>query len=192
MNNLTPLLLLLCYTRFTLVKSIPPPHPDFVDEYRRTRRRRLRESHQEESFSAGQPNLQLLAPELCEDLSYDDCRRLDRRFLDHAKKTKDIMLETGTVKTLVICIKFSDHIDRRLPSQNDVDMLWNAKEGEAVDKVPTGSVSEFLRRNSYGKMNLIANVKDWIVTDQTEDYYSYNKSGLTRRFANALPSIESY
>jgi len=165
---------------------MPPPHPDFVDEYRRTRRRRLRKSRQGEYFGSVQANLELLAPELCEDLSYDDCRRLDRRFLDHAKKTKEIMIKSGTVKTLVICVKFSDHIDRRLPSQNDIDMLWNAKEGEAVDKVPTGSVSEFLRRNSYGKMNLIANVKDWIVTDQTEDYYSYNKSGLTRRFANAL------
>ena len=173
------LLLLSMYT--VVVICIPPPHPDFEDEYR-TKRRRLQGMH---NYTVP-PNLQKLSPELCHGLSDHDCRRLDDSYVDYTSKTRNFIASTGTVRTLVLLMRFSDHIGRALPTREDISLLWNAQEGEALDLVPTGSIREFIRKNSYDKMLLEADVFDWTVTDGSEEEYSHGVSGLTRDLAPSM------
>mmetsp|Transcript_20771 Transcript_20771/g.30747 ORF Transcript_20771/g.30747 Transcript_20771/m.30747 type:complete len:592 (+) Transcript_20771:179-1954(+) len=180
---------LLCFTFLEATQCIAPPHPDFLDEYRRTRRRHLKEKIKDLSYNSTTPELRLLSPTLCEDLNHQECRRLDNNFAEHSKKTRRIIEATGTIKTLVLLVRFTDHADRRLPTREDVNAMWNAQQGEAEDKLPTGSVGEYLRRNSYGTLNVDAHVKDWIPTDNSEMYYSFDKSGLTRDLSSALHPV---
>lgn len=134
------------------------------------------------------PELELnkLAPELCHGLSREDCLKLDDSFTNYTRRTRNLIQTTGAVKTLVLCVRFTDHMDRILPTKTEIEALWNAREGEDLETVPTGSISEFLRRNSYENMQLDADVTDWIVTDNTELYYSFDQSGLTRELADAM------
>ena len=160
---------------------MPPPHPDFEDEYR-NKRRRLQGM---QNYTAP-PKLKKLSPELCHGLSDHDCRRLDDSYVDYTSKTRSFIASTGTVRTLVLCMRFTDHIGRALPTREDISLLWNAKEGEALDLLPTGSIREYLRKNSYDKMLLEADVFDWTLTDGTEEFYSYHEFGQPRDMVRSL------
>lgn len=142
------LCLLLCLTFFEVTQCIAPPHPDFLDEYTRIRRRHLKEKRHDPLYNSTIPELRFLSPTLCEDLTHNECRRLDSHFAEHSKKTRSIIEATGTIKTLVLLVRFTDHNERRLPTRENVNAMWNAQEGEAEDKLPTGSIGEYLRRNS--------------------------------------------
>jgi M6 family metalloprotease-like protein len=175
------LLLLLLSLYAVVVICMPPPHPDFEDEYR-NKRRRLQGM---QNYTAP-PKLKKLSPELCHGLSDHDCRRLDDSYVDYTSKTRSFIASTGTVRTLVLCMRFTDHIGRALPTREDISLLWNAKEGEALDLLPTGSIREYLRKNSYDKMLLEADVFDWTLTDGTEEFYSYHEFGQPRDMVRSL------
>src|SRR5690606_10704257 len=59
----------------------------------------------------------------------------------------------GSVKNLVILLRFADHQGRALPSREDLDTLFNAPGGHS-SLAPTGSVRDFYLENSYAKMSL--------------------------------------
>jgi len=87
---------------------------------------------------------------------------------------------SGTVKNLVVMIRFSNHVSRPLPSVADMDILFNAVGGHP-SLAPTGSVKDVYFENSYGQMMLDSYVNpglsDWITVSGTEQYYANGKSG---------------
>jgi M6 family metalloprotease-like protein len=174
--------LLLSAAALFAVNGIAPPHPDFLEEYSRKRRRLQLARNTTASYKPVH-----IARQLCQDLSDHECRQLDERTGEHHEKVRRLVQSTGRLKTLVLLARFQDHVDRPLPSRDEINLLWNAAEGEAPDYLlPTGSISDYLRRNSYGNLQLEADVMDWALTDNTELYYSFNVSGLTRDFASAM------
>ena len=87
---------------------------------------------------------------------------------------------SGTVKNLVVMIRFSNHVSRPLPSVADMDILFNAVGGHP-SLAPTGSVKDVYFENSYGQMTLDSYVNpgfsDWITVSGTEQYYANGNSG---------------
>ncbi|MBT8102790.1 MAG: M6 family metalloprotease domain-containing protein [Gammaproteobacteria bacterium] len=82
----------------------------------------------------------------------------------------------GNVKNMVIMIRFSDHVSRPLPSNADIDILFNAVGGDA-QLAPTGSVKDVYLENSYGQMTLNSTIFGWIDLPNTEAYYANGNSG---------------
>jgi hypothetical protein len=73
----------------------------------------------------------------------------------------------GTLKNLVIPIRFANHKTRALPTRADIDVLMNSRTPHAT-LAKTGSVWSVFNENSYGKLNLESTVVDWVDTQYTE------------------------
>ena len=58
---------------------------------------------------------------------------------------------TGSLKNLVVLVRWSDHAGRSVPSVADVDELMNAPGGDST-LAPTGSVRDVYLENSYGAL----------------------------------------
>ncbi|MDH3589574.1 MAG: M6 family metalloprotease domain-containing protein [Gammaproteobacteria bacterium] len=82
----------------------------------------------------------------------------------------------GNVKNMVIMIRFSNHVSRPVPSNSDIDVLFNAIGGDA-QLAPTGSVRDVYLENSYGQMTLDSTVFGWVDVPNTESYYANGQSG---------------
>lgn len=98
----------------------------------------------------------------------------------------------GTIKNLVVPIRFSNHTVRNLPSTADIDILFNAEGGDAV-LAPTGSVRDYYLQNSYGQMALDSEVADWITVSMPEYYYANGVSGdstLWEALREALDALD--
>ena len=91
----------------------------------------------------------------------------------------------GTVKNLVILVRFSDHVTRTQVSEADLDVLFNAAAPDP-DLAPTGSLKALYDENSYGLLNLESTVAVWATVSNTEAYYANGQSGLTTRIHSAL------
>mmetsp|Transcript_56401 Transcript_56401/g.136859 ORF Transcript_56401/g.136859 Transcript_56401/m.136859 type:complete len:850 (+) Transcript_56401:1929-4478(+) len=94
----------------------------------------------------------------------------------------------GTLKNLVILIRFPDHSSRKLPSVDEVDVLMN---NEEIDNVlaPTGSLKMKYWENSYGQLTIESTVNEWIQVSRSEAFYADGLSGVgtrRRRFHQAL------
>ena len=63
-------------------------------------------------------------------------------------------------------MQFTDHMDRELINKADVEDLWQVLVPAWVDV------------NSQGRYQFESEVIDWVVTDNTEAYYSFGKQGL--------------
>jgi hypothetical protein len=84
--------------------------------------------------------------------------------------------KVGTLKLLVIPIRFADHKDRTLPSKENLDFLMNSKTTDST-LAPTGSVWSVYNENSYGMLDLQSTVVDWVDTTFTEAQTAAGKSG---------------
>lgn len=94
----------------------------------------------------------------------------------------------GDYKVLVLLMQFADHDVTTLPSKEDLERLFNEEKGvdpqaelveEAGNSVnPTGSVSEVLKVNSGGALNIDFVVTDWIQMSQTEAHYASDEHGV--------------
>jgi M6 family metalloprotease-like protein len=103
----------------------------------------------------------------------------------------------GSVKNLVVLIRFSDHVGRTLPSAADIDVLFNATGGHPT-LAPTGSVKDVYYENSYGQMTLNSfvnpGINDWITVSNTEAYYANGNSGdstLWQALREALDTLDN-
>ena len=85
----------------------------------------------------------------------------------------------GVIPNLVIPIRFSNHGGRTLPSQSDLDVLFNAVGGHP-SLAPTGSVRDVYYENSYGQMTLNSTVVPWVDVSNSEAYYADGVSGSSR------------
>lgn len=92
---------------------------------------------------------------------------------------------SGSTKNIVIMMRFADHFNRTLPSNSDVDVLFNAVGGDPV-LAPTGSVRDVYLENSYGQMSLDSTVFGWVDLPQTEAYYADGVSGLGNRMRTGI------
>ena len=83
---------------------------------------------------------------------------------------------TGTVKNLVVLLRFNDHQNRALPSVDDIDTLFNS---ETADQklCPSGSIKMVYHELSYGKLTIESTVTDWFLTSKTESWYADGDSG---------------
>ena len=92
-------------------------------------------------------------------------------------------LGTGSVKNLVLLLRFSDHgpsgQNRTLPSNANVATIMNAVGGDPVF-APTGSVRDHFLETSYGQFTIDSTVVGWIDVPNTEIFYANGSSGLTQ------------
>ncbi|MBD5778006.1 M6 family metalloprotease domain-containing protein [Pelagicoccus sp. NFK12] len=93
----------------------------------------------------------------------------------------------GSLKNLVVMLRFSNHSSRTLPSISDVDILMNEPGGHPT-LAPTGSVWDVFQENSYGLLSLESTVTYWVDLPQTEAYYAGGSSGLASSIHGALRS----
>lgn len=79
---------------------------------------------------------------------------------------------TGTLKNLVLLVKFSDHtLEQHTLPKEDFEVLFNSDTPHPV-LAPTGSVKSLYLENSYGALTIESTIVDWIELPQTEAYYA--------------------
>ena len=82
----------------------------------------------------------------------------------------------GTQKVLVMLLEWSDQVSKTKPTVDQYDEMWN---GQGIsDNIPSGSIANWTRSNSYGKFSVEATVIDWFPTDNTESYYANGQRGI--------------
>ena len=91
------------------------------------------------------------------------------------KSHRRTVITSGTLKNLVVPIKFADHTSRSLPSRSDLNVLMN--NAGPNPSCPTGSVRDVYLDNSFGALDLQSTVIDWITIDFTEKYCADGDSG---------------
>ena len=118
----------------------------------------------------------------------------------------------GTFHNLVLLLRFADHTGRTLPSQTDIERLYNSNDvipplptektnsptidmkdfghdddddDDDDDVVPTGSVRQFYEAISYNAFTIQTTVVDWITLSRPEAYYGNNENGFTK-FKDAI------
>ena len=94
---------------------------------------------------------------------------------------------SGTVKNLVVLMRFSDHVSRTQPPSGDFNTLFNTVGGHPT-LAPTGSLKDVYSENSYGQMTLQSTISGWFTLPNTEVYYANGDSGLTTRTWEAITS----
>eukprot|EP00559_Dactyliosolen_fragilissimus_P004589 CAMPEP_0184859064 /NCGR_PEP_ID=MMETSP0580-20130426/4093_1 /TAXON_ID=1118495 /ORGANISM="Dactyliosolen fragilissimus" /LENGTH=1298 /DNA_ID=CAMNT_0027355503 /DNA_START=285 /DNA_END=4181 /DNA_ORIENTATION=- len=107
------------------------------------------------------------------------------RWQNSSRHMQRLSMADGTLRNLVILMKFSDHVDRDLPTIRDFDALMN-KAGGHVTVAPTGSVRDVYLQSSYGKFDLVSTVVGWVTLPESESYYADGSSGSTSKFEEAL------
>jgi hypothetical protein len=108
------------------------------------------------------------------------CRHKNRNSRRSRATRRKLAVAQGTVKNLVVLIRFSDHTSRTLPSQSDIFTLMNNR-GPNATLCPTGSVWNVFNASSYGQFDLQSVVAPWVTVSNTEAYYANGNSGLTNQ-----------
>ncbi len=101
-------------------------------------------------------------------------------------------IQTGNLTNLVVAFRFSNHRNKRLPSIDDLDVLFN-NNGPHDVVCPTGSVRDVYRETSYNQLDLQSRVVGWIDIDYTERFCANGESGVDSQFFiclhNALDEV---
>ena len=174
-------LLLLLVSIVTSVFAIAPPHPDSGHAAHATHRAL------KGAIVSGNSTL-LVNAALCEGLSEEACLEMNEGFNRQARKLNKVVQRTGYLKVLVLCVRFSNHENRSLPTTDQLHVLFN---GPAPDPnlAPTGSAKQFMELNSHGTLEIDFDIMPWKTTNNTEGFYSFNKSGVTRDFGQCTHSV---
>jgi hypothetical protein len=98
-----------------------------------------------------------------------------RRKLRGSVSRRTSVITTGNMNNLVVPMRWSDHLQRTLPSRDDLDILMNHVGSHPL--CPTGSVRDVFLENSYGALTLNSTVVNWIPMDNTEKYYANGDRG---------------
>lgn len=152
--------------------SIAPVHPDAPDHHI------LQQKHSRHQYKV-QP--ELLHPAICEGISDELCLQWDTEMKANARNLQYVIKTTGFVRVLVLLMKFTDHIDKESPPIEEYNKLFNDP-GQTPFVTPSGSISSWLHANSYGTFNIEAEIIPWHITNNTEKYYAFGKSGLSYDF----------
>ena len=98
---------------------------------------------------------------------------------------------TGTKRNLVIPMRFRDHSKRWLPSKSELNILFN-NIGPNPTYAPTGSVRDVFKVSSYGALNMVSDIEDWVDLSQTESYYADGARGFTTVIHQAMREALNY
>ena len=163
------------------VLGIAPPHPDSDHAVHATHRTL------KGAIVSGNSTV-LVNAALCEGLSDAACLEMNESFNRQARKLNKVYQSTGYLKVLVLCVRFSNHANRSLPTTEQLHVLFN---GPAPDQAlaPTGSAKQFIQLNSHDSFEIDFDIMPWKTTDNTEGFYSFNKSGVTRDFGQCTHSV---
>ncbi len=82
------------------------------------------------------------------------------------------------LKQLALMVRFSDHGDRKLPSPEEIDVLFNHNGPTGTSTAPTGSISDVYRSNSFDRFVLDTHVSGWVQISKTEAYCSGGQNGF--------------
>lgn len=104
---------------------------------------------------------------------------------DGGRRRRKLSVVNNQLRNLVISLRFADHAARTLPSESDLDVLFNAPGGH-VDLAPTGSVRDVFHRSSYGELEVVSRIYPWIALSRSEAYYAGEKNGFAPTFHEAL------
>lgn len=88
------------------------------------------------------------------------------------------------MKNLVVLMRFKDHTDRMLPSIHDIDILMN--HDGALSTIPTGSVSDVYKRNSFGKFKIQSDIQEWVTISRTEAECADGANGYTDELVHCM------
>lgn len=167
--------------------AVAPPHPDAEKEVHELHRRMMGRYSRESNSTSRSSMPQLVNPRLCQDLTDEECTAWDHRSLVSARHLKAISQKTGYLRVLVICVVFTNHIDKWVPATMYLEELFNSP--VAIPNAPGGSVKMFVEQNSQGKLEVDFDIMPWLVTDKSEAHYSFNISGLTGQFAECAHPV---
>ena len=104
-----------------------------------------------------------------------------------ASEAEAASLTTGSLANLVVLLRFANHAARDVPSESEVEVLFNSEGGDPV-LAPTGSVRDAYLEYSYGQLDVQSTVVAWVDLPQTEQYYAAGQSGLVLRVQEAIRS----
>jgi M6 family metalloprotease-like protein len=105
---------------------------------------------------------------------------------ERQQRTLQAVKSRGSLRNLVLLIKWSDHNDRILPSREEYEILMNNDGPYSSKLAPTGSVRDIFLQNSYGQLSVDSYVTDWIPMDNTEDFYANGGKGMTTKIQDAI------
>lgn len=103
----------------------------------------------------------------------------------------------GTFQNFVLLVRFADHVDRELPSRDDILRLYNSMDTPIFNTkdgiVPTGSVKQFYESVSYSTLSINTVVSEWITISKPEEYYGNgaNVSKFKEAIVEALGKLDS-
>jgi len=173
-----------------VITGLMPPHPDFIDDQDDPAHHRLLHD-----TNTDQPRHQtsLLHPAACKHLSESECTSADSGMIEQASSVRNLIQSSENINCLVLLVRFQDHVNRALPSREDISTLLNGDGSTEPNStnpiIPTGSVSDWLRLNSYGNLNINMDVMPWITTDNTESHYANGESGLFADYAGSFGAV---
>ena len=155
------------------------PHPETDEDHKHYHRSLKKEEYQMKYINSA----------LCHNVTREECQGMEDDMVENARVLREMVHRTGFVRVLVLLVQFTDHADRELPPKENYVELF---QGIGIsDIIPTGSVRDYLWRNSYGKMKIEVEVADWTLTDNTEEYYSFGRSGITHDLRKAYyPALD--
>ena len=116
-----------------------------------------------------------LRPTKNKDCKQKLCQEQFKRNLRRPRQLASSTPTTGTLRNLVIPMKWADHVNRTLPTRENLDILMNHNGSHAL--CPTGSVRDVFLTNSYGALTLESTVVDWVLIDGSEKFYANGDSG---------------
>ena len=142
-------------------------------------------------------NTTLLHREMCIGTTGEECEQMDTMFAEQIgrRNLQQYPLynpSTGSIKVLVIFIYFKDHRNRVRPPMSDYDILFNSREPDS-SIAPTGSVYDYFRKNSRGKLDLDFHMSPvgWVEAADTETSCADGNRGRTRYFQQCFkPALE--
>lgn len=154
------------------------PHPNATQEVKDYHRLR-RQTYPTTYLNSG----------LCTHLVYEECLQMEGEMRENARLLNEVFVTHGFIRVLVLLVQFPDHRDRNLPTVPEYEELFNDHIRSQI--IPTGSVSNWVEKNSYGAFKIEAEVIDWVVTDMTEKEYSYGESGISVEFRKSMyPALD--
>lgn len=113
---------------------------------------------------------------------------LDRDYTPNRRAIRSLRgLQTGgdgeVLKNMVILLRFSNHMDRLLPTEAQYEQLFNSKDAfldpAAHPNCDTGSVRDCFRVGSHGDLDLDSEIFGWFNLPNTEEYYVDGKFGIS-------------
>lgn len=179
-------LLLVCAGLF-VGESLVPPHPSYSDwEPVHDRRRRLNQTWVYEP--------EHISHEFCRHMSESQCREHDELIGDAkaGRHGRRLSPSVGQVRVLVLLVRFKNHKNRALPSQEYFEELFNGGDDSDV-----GSIKDYFRFSSLGQYRVQFDVRDWFDLPETEAFYSEGRHGLVggdrlqRMFWPVMDAVDS-